>query len=335
MDAATVHLRRMNDLTLTRDALRSDPHRRGAMPRPSFVLNAWSTDAAMMRLRQTNGPNGPNGPRPPARADLGRTRVCAAGDAAVSVGSVEPDELLSGGNASGLVIRSGATVRKVWTRSTPSVVSFIEFLRACGVDAPEPQGRDGHGRQVLEFVPGTVAMDAGQLSHTDLGRVGALVRSIHDAAASFQPAPDSIWQTAIAPPGEELVCHNDLAPWNLIIGERWVFIDWDASAPSTRLWDLAYSAQSFAIGDPHQDAGESAERLAAFVDGYGANDELRRALPRAMRDRVRAMQALLDTAHREGREPWATMFVEGHGAHWGAVYDVVERHQDRWVRALT
>ncbi|WP_350309798.1 phosphotransferase, partial [Arthrobacter sp. efr-133-R2A-63] len=56
-----------------------------------------------------------------------------------------------------------------------------------------------------------------------------MVRAIHDASESFVPPRDARWNVAISSPGEELICHNDLAPWNLIIGDRWTFIDWDAA----------------------------------------------------------------------------------------------------------
>lgn len=65
--------------------------------------------------------------------------------------------------------------------------------------------------------------------------IGSMVRAIHDASESFVPSPDAQWTTAIPAPGDDLICHNDLAPWNLMIGDRWAFIDWDAAAPSTRL----------------------------------------------------------------------------------------------------
>lgn len=245
------------------------------------------------------------------------------------------EEPLEGGNASGGVVRVGDTVRKAWTTSTPSVVAFVEALREQGVDAPEPLGRDGAGRQVTEFVDGVLAIDAGPLNLGQLHRVGALVRRIHDAAAGFVAPADAIWETAIAAPGDELVCHNDLAPWNLVMGERWVFIDWDAAAPSTRLWDLAYAAQSFALGDPAEDLATAAQRLRSFIDGYGASAELRAQLPDAMSERVAAMHTLLEGSHRSGREPWATMYVEGHGAHWATVRDFVARHSLTWTRALT
>ncbi|MCR2791654.1 phosphotransferase [Microbacterium sp. zg.Y625] len=245
------------------------------------------------------------------------------------------EQALAGGNASSdAVVRVGDTVRKPWTASTPSVVRYVDTLRAAGVDAPAPLGRDDQGRQVQEFIPGTLAIDAGRLSPAELHRVGALVRAIHDASAVYTPEPHAVWQTAIPSPGDELVCHNDLAPWNLIIGERWVFIDWDAAAPSTRLWDLAYAAQAFTLNDAGRPPEESAQDLAAFVDGYGADPRMRSDLPAAMSRRTEAMYDLLRSSHDAGTEPWATMFTEGHGEHWQAVIRYVQAHEDIWSAAL-
>lgn len=245
------------------------------------------------------------------------------------------EEPLPGGNASGnTVVRIGDTVRKPWSASTPSVVAFIEALRAAAVDAPAPRGRDAEGRQVHEFVPGILAIDAPPLSPAELHRVGGMVRAIHDASARYSPPVDAIWETAIPAPGADLVCHNDLAPWNLLIGDRWVFIDWDASAPSTRLWDLAYSAQAFTLSDPARDPDHAAADLAAFVDGYGADERMRRLLPDAMAERTAAMYDLLRRSHAAGAEPWASMFTAGHGAHWSAADAYVRAHRDAWAAAL-
>lgn len=248
---------------------------------------------------------------------------------------MESEHELEGGNASGAVVRIGGTVRKPWTAATPSVVSFVEAVRASGVDAPAPLGRDEMGRQVQEFVPGRIAIDSGPLSLADLRRVGSIVRSIHDASMSFVPDADAVWETAIPAPGAELVCHNDLAPWNLIVGDRWVFIDWDAAGPSTRLWDLAYAAQAFTLCDPGCDPAQAARALATFVAGYDADHRMRQALPAAMSERTAAMYDLLASSHAIGREPWASMFVQGHGAHWKAVTHYVETHRDVWSAALT
>ncbi|WP_431780021.1 phosphotransferase [Microbacterium aurantiacum] len=245
------------------------------------------------------------------------------------------EEELAGGNASGAVVRVGDTVRKPWTASTASVQRFVDGLRDAGVDAAAPLGRDDEGRQVLEFVPGRLAIDGRRLSRAELQRVGSMVRQIHDASQNFTPDPDDVWETAIAAPGDDLVCHNDLAPWNLIIGERWVFIDWDASAPSTRLWDLAYAAQAFALNDPARSVRQSARDLRAFVDGYRAGPALRADLPMAMTQRTAAMYDLLRSSHAAGNEPWASMFTGGHGEHWSAAGRYVTAHQKEWLAALT
>lgn len=247
---------------------------------------------------------------------------------------METEQHLDGGNTSGAVVRIGDTVRKPWSKGTPSVLSFVEALRSSGIDVPQPLGRDEHCRQVQEFVPGTLAIDHLPLPTSVLFEVGALVRAIHDASEHFVPDPHAVWETAISAPGNDLVCHNDLAPWNLIMGDRLVFIDWDSSAPSTRLWDLAYAAQTFVLSDVSIPPGQAAQSLGAFVDGYRATGSLRKKLPATMGYRAKAMYDLLCTSHETGREPWATMFTAGHGDHWRAVTRYVGNHQPAWERAL-
>lgn len=248
---------------------------------------------------------------------------------------MDSDEELTGGNADGEVRKVDGTVRKRWSASTPSVHAFVHALRDRGVDTPEPLGRDDRGRQVVEFVPGALALGAERLTHAELRRVGAMVRAIHDAAAEFAPDAEGVWETAIPAPGADLICHNDLAPWNLLVGDRWVFIDWDAAAPSTRLWDLAYAAQAFTLSRTDDSPALAAADLRAFVDGYGADDDLRALLPDAMRERAAAMLDLLSSSHDVGREPWSSMYVDGHGAHWSASVDYVATHRDVWAAALT
>lgn len=239
-----------------------------------------------------------------------------------------------GGNVGGAVVRVGSTVRKPWAESTPSVFEYMTALREAGVDVPAAMGRDEAGRQVLEFVPGRLALHSDPLTGSELREVGAIVRSIHDASESFHPLPGASWSTAIPAPGDDLICHNDLAPWNLIVGERWVFIDWDAAAPSTRLWDLAYAAQAFTLSDADQSPHDAAARLVAFVNGYGADPPMRAALPATMHSRAAAMRDLLSSSHDEHREPWDSMYLDGHGAHWRAVTEYVARHHDVWASAL-
>lgn len=247
-----------------------------------------------------------------------------------------PDgEALPGGNSGSRVVRDGGFIVKDATPSTDAVHRYLGALHQAGIDVPLPHGRDGAGRQLLEFIDGTPAMAVPQLDHAALRRIGALVRSIHDASESFEIPAGIEWTSAIPAPGAELMCHNDLAPWNLLIGERWVFVDWDTAAPSTRSWDLAYAAQAFTLNDTSRAPAEAASGLAAFADGYGADAGLRSTLPEVMIRRVDAMVTLLEQSRSSGTEPWASMHDEGHGDHWRAVRAYVADNTDIWRRALT
>lgn len=123
---------------------------------------------------------------------------------------------LPGGNASGSVVRLGGTVRKPWIDNTSAVQGDLGVLRGHGVDAPERVGRDEHGRHVVEYVEGTLALDRMPLGREDLLRVGRMIRSIHDVSEAV-PIPDpGGWTMLLPAENPNLMCHNDLAPWNLI-----------------------------------------------------------------------------------------------------------------------
>jgi hypothetical protein len=241
-------------------------------------------------------------------------------------------ELLTGGNNAEAVVRIGDTVRKPWLPSTPAVHAFMTYLRDSGFEAvPAVLGRDDEGRQVLEYVPGTGEQP--MPDDGDLHRLGRLVRRLHDLSAGFVPPPDAQWTVAIPADGADLVCHQDLAPWNLVRdGESWVFIDWDASAPGTRLWDLAYVAQSFvpmvAGGDPARDAA----RLRVLTEAYGLDEDGRERLPAVLGRRTRAMYDLLRTSTVL---PWTRLWAEGHGDHWGPAAAYVEANELSWRAAVS
>ncbi|MGH3397438.1 MAG: aminoglycoside phosphotransferase family protein, partial [Streptosporangiaceae bacterium] len=108
------------------------------------------------------------------------------------------EQVLTGGNVAGRVVRVGATVRKPATPATPAVEALLRHLAAAGFDgSPRALGRDEQGRQVLEYIPGPVADTRPPLDPGGLLRVGALIRALHDAAADFQPPPDARWDVVI------------------------------------------------------------------------------------------------------------------------------------------
>src|SRR5207248_3633847 len=90
-----------------------------------------------------------------------------------------------------------------------------------------------------------------------------------------------------------IVCHNDPAAWNLVIGrERWAFIDWDVAGPRPPIWDVAYCAiGAVPIAADASHAGWPGAvpvraRLAALADGYGLSVDDARRLPDVIVSRI-------------------------------------------------
>jgi Ser/Thr protein kinase RdoA (MazF antagonist) len=252
-------------------------------------------------------------------------------------GQPAPGEvLLDGGNASGPVVRAGGTVRKLAGPHTAGVEAFLTHLQAAGfAAAPRTLGRDGQGRHMLEYVPGQLANDRPPMGTDDLHRLGALIRELHDTSETFEPPPDAAWASLIPPDRCDLICHHDLAPWNLVVdGDRWVFIDWDGAAPGSRLWDLAYAVNGFAL---HAERNLAADvpRLQAMADGYRLDDRQRRELPSLIGARTRAMSDLLRRSAATGEQPWARLCAEGHGEAWNSAARYTERNLGTWTRALS
>jgi hypothetical protein len=248
---------------------------------------------------------------------------------------------LHGGNMSGGVVRVRDTVRRPAGPWTPAVHALLGHLHAVGFEgAPRPLGIDNRGREVLTFVPGVVAWpDNFHLLGRDdnLRRVARLMRDFHDAVAGFQPPADAQWQALIPAEGTDIIAHHDLAPWNLIVGERqWAFIDWDTAAPGSRLWDLAYALHGFVplSADPGYQRDDAVRRMRLVADEYGLTQEQRQLLVPMLAHRARAMHDFLARQATSGTEPWARLWQQGHGSTWQADADYIERRADRWRRAL-
>ena len=247
------------------------------------------------------------------------------------------EEKLAGGNVAASVLRVGDTVRKPATPASPAIHAFLEHLRRNGViEAPVSFGVDADGSHAYEFIPGTVAEQMPHMSEPELHRLGGIIRKLHDAAETFRPPEDAVWNVAITPDREDILCHHDLAPWNLVRdGERWVFIDWDGAGPGSRLWDLAYAVRAFlpleAGGDPDADAG----RLRAMVSGYGLDEDDRLALASLLTIRAQAMADLLYEGARTGKQPWARLHQEGHAVYWQAAADYIRLNETVWLEALS
>lgn len=250
-------------------------------------------------------------------------------------------EPLEGGNVSRGVVRVGDTVRRPAGHWTPAVHALLMHLHEMGFTAaPLPLGVDDLGREVLRFIPGTVPWPHRfDLLEADdqLVRVGRMIREFHDAVARFTPPAGAKWQVLIPSEGDEIIAHHDLAPWNLVVGDReWAFIDWDAAAPGSRLWDLAYALHGFVplSADPGWQRLDMPRRLRTLVDAYGLGERQRRELVPMLGRRTRSMYDFLATAASNGAQPWTRLWREGHGRVWRSDSEFIEQRSTLWETAL-
>lgn len=241
--------------------------------------------------------------------------------------TVTPVEQPLPSNATIGVVRVGDTVRRPVGPATATIDALLTHLAAVGfVGAPRPLGRDERGRQVLSWMPGRTGDPQTGLPARRLGALGRLLRDLHEATAGWSPPVDAVWEQAIPPDRLEVVGHGDPGPWNIVDGPSGlVLIDWDAAGPTSVGWELAYAAQTCALGSPGG--------LRNLVDGYGLDKTGRRELGPLLPQRAQAMVTLLETGHRTGRQPWARIHNED-GDHWRAVTEHLRDQEATYAKAL-
>jgi len=128
------------------------------------------------------------------------------------------------------VSRSDRGVHRPIGPWTPTVHAFLRHLEEVGFDgAPKVCGTDESGREILTFIEGDV-LAAGpgwrpgnptpwpSWARTEdcLSATARLLRSFHDAAATFVPPDEAVWRryNAAALGVGESVCHGDIGPHN-------------------------------------------------------------------------------------------------------------------------
>ncbi|MEV8268184.1 phosphotransferase [Microbacterium sp. NPDC076911] len=184
------------------------------------------------------------------------------------------EEQLAGGNMAP-VFRVGATVRRETGEWTPAVHRLLAALTSID-EVPAVIGLDDFDREVLTFLPGDMlaGADATVLwSERILVSSARLLRRMHDASVELAGDPSLVWRSPAHRP-REVICHNDFAPYNLIVrgGVLSGVIDFDFASPGSRVWDLAYLAYRlvpFAEDAPHAESLDRSQRLAALINAYG------------------------------------------------------------------
>ena len=97
-------------------------------------------------------------------------------------------------------------------------------------------------------------------------------------------------------------------------------VDWDAAAPGSRLWDVAYALHGFVplTANPRYQRGNPAHRMRLFADAYGLDQSQQRQLVPILARRTKAMHDFQAGHAAVGTQPWTRLWHAGHGRTWRA-----------------
>lgn len=212
------------------------------------------------------------------------------------------------GNVSG-ALRVGDTVHRTTGPWTPAVHALLEHLAGRVPHIPRVLGFDERGREVLDYLPGRVVdVDTEPFTEGQLVSLVRWTRTFHEAVAGFShPGPWRYFPMA----GATLVGHNDLAPYNTCFaGDDLVGVfDWDMSAPTTPLWELAFIAWNCVPLWRAMSPDAAARRVALIAGTYGGV-EPRRVL-HAVQPRIQAMLDGIPVAAAAGDQGMANLVALG------------------------
>jgi len=196
---------------------------------------------------------------------------------------MEEEIRLVGGNMGSAVKRSECIYKNL-TPASENLHALLQHVRSQGLDwVSESIELDlENSRHVLGYIAGFVPHDPESwlFSRSLIVEVGTRLRDWHDATVGFVPKND-FWNLPASEP-QEVVCHNDFAPYNCVFSaDRKLIglIDFDTCSPGSRLWDISYAAYRFVplLPNSHEKdyveystftTPEMVDRLELFLSSY-------------------------------------------------------------------
>ncbi|GAA0469349.1 phosphotransferase [Paractinoplanes deccanensis] len=220
------------------------------------------------------------------------------------------------------VVRVGDTVRRPLQPWSASVHALLRHLEGAGFPyAPRVLGVDDAGREVLTYVEGESGPHgwARVVDEGGLRAMARLLRDYHQAVRDFRP--HVAWAGRDEPmAADELVCHGDFGPWNLVWrgSEPVGVIDWDYAWPARPVHDVAYALEYVA---PFRDdetclrwlaypaPPDRRRRMEIFAEAYGLG-----SLDGLVDEVIGQQEMVWDRARRlaaQGRQPQAEWQATG------------------------
>lgn len=193
-------------------------------------------------------------------------------------------------NLKSIFLKDGVVHRQpeAWATTVHSLLRHFESIGFSGAPRVVGTGFDADGFETVTFIEGNF-MQPGPWKLEGVEAVGCLLRSVHDATASFKSPSDAVWKPWF---GREMgtqacvVGHCDAGPWNIVArGDMPVaFIDWDFAGPVDPIVDLAQASwlnaklysDDVAEREGLPSLADRARQLRAIVDGYGLTAVQRR-----------------------------------------------------------
>jgi Phosphotransferase enzyme family len=201
--------------------------------------------------------------------------------------------LLTGGRSTPGVVRVGDTVRRPLKPDSDYVHALLVHLERRGFEGSQRfLGIDHYGRGIYSYVDGFAPPHNGYALEEDAVRAGArLVRRLHDLTEGTEFAA-----------GSEVACHPNLSQPNFVFRDMTpvAIIDWDGTAPGTRLMNVADFLWAFVHPSLYGEGEPAAHMLRIATDAYGWTGD---GLVEAMLAVVERFQTIV--AGDEGAMEWA------------------------------
>ncbi len=249
----------------------------------------------------------------------------------------EQEISLSGGNVTG-VVRVGQTVRRATGPWSSAVHGLLRHLESHGfAGAPRFLGLDDQMREVLTFIAGEVGhypLQQYMWLDDNLIAIARFLRHYHDTTVGYRVPEGTVWQFPYPDHSQhEVICHNDVAPYNMVYKDEKVYalIDFDTAGPGPRIWDVAYALYRFVPLSFTQDVQAlglanpllQRQRLRMFCQTYGLEHSYEEVLETVVR-RLETMCALL--LERAYDPVYQKMIADGHLDHYRREIASIKEH---------